>query len=176
VDLLPAVDAFLAHMGRDRRQVDLRIGLIGSVGAGGALESMHGEEEVAEDLRLACAQELYGERYRFLAYAVCRADAGRGDDWRSCVPKGLSAKAIARCAEGERGRALVAASFAAAEAAGMAASPSWLLNEKLEVQARTAEQIRAAFCARNGDAAGCATPIPEPEDGEPVAPPGDACE
>jgi glutaredoxin len=174
--LLPAVDAFLDHMGRDRKQVDLRIELIGTVGADGALESMHGPEEVAEDLRLACAQSLYPDRYRFMEYAVCRAGASRHDSWRSCVPKGMSAKAIARCAEGEKGRALVAASFAAADAAGMAASPSWLLDEKLEMRGRSAEEIRAAYCARNADAAGCATPIAETADAEPAGTAGDACE
>ena len=39
-------------------------------------------EEVAEDLRLVCAQELYPERYKFLEYALCRAAAGRRDDSR----------------------------------------------------------------------------------------------
>ena len=175
--LLPAVDAFLAHMGRDRRQVDLRIELIGSVGAGGALESMHGPEEVAEDLRLACAQEQHPERYRFMEYALCRAAAGPRDDWRSCVPKGMSAKAIARCADGAKGRALVAASFAAAAAAGVVASPTWLLNGKLQMQGREAEEIRAAFCARNGEAAGCLAPIAgEPAEAPEAGTAGDACE
>ncbi|MCK9458904.1 MAG: thioredoxin domain-containing protein [Proteobacteria bacterium] len=176
MDLLPAVDAFLEHMGRDRRQVDLRIAFIGTTGEDGAPRSMHGEEEVAEDLRLACAQELYGERYRFMEYAVCRAAAGRRDDWRSCVPQGMSAKAIAKCAEGEKGRALLAASFAAAEAAGADASPTFLLNEKHPLGGRTAEGIRAAFCTRNGAAAGCRTPIVEAEESDHGASDGAACE
>jgi len=175
--LLPAVDAFLDHMGRDRGQVDLRIGLIGSVGADGALGSMHGPEEVAEDLRLACAQDLYPDRHLFMKYAVCRALASPRDSWRSCVPKGMSAKAIARCAEGERGRALVAASFAASDTAGAVASPTWLLNEKLEMQGRTAEEIRAAYCERNAEAAGCLAPITREAGKEPAAGhAGDSCE
>jgi protein-disulfide isomerase len=177
--LLPAVDAFLDHMGRDRGQVDLRIELIGTTGAGGSLESMHGPDEVAEDLRLACAQDLYPDRYAFVKYAVCRAAAGARDDWRSCVPAGMSAKAIAKCAAGKKGRALVAASFAAADAAGVQASPTFLLNGKLPMDGRTAEEIRAAFCARNGDAAGCATPIQDapPEEAETEGGgAGDSCE
>jgi glutaredoxin len=176
MELLPAIDAFLEHMGRDRGQVDLRIGFIGTEGSDGSLESMHGPEEVAEDLRLACAQKLYPERYRFMEYAVCRAAAGSRDDWRSCVPKGMSAKAIARCAGGDAGRALVAQSFAAARLAGLEASPSFLLNGKFAMGGREAEEIRAAFCARNAAAAGCRTPLPGGGTNEPEEGVGDACE
>jgi hypothetical protein len=173
--IIPSVDAFLAHMGRDRRQVDLRIEFIGSAGPDGELESMHGPEEVAEDLRLACAQRLYGKGYRFMAYAVCRAGAEEGADWRACAGKGMSAAEIARCADGPEGRELLAASFDRAAAAGIEGSPSWLLNEKLEMDGRTAEQIRAAYCARNS-ASGCGAPISAGDDGAAGAGAEEACE
>ena len=88
----------------------------------------------------------------------------------------MSAKAIGKCAEGDKGRALLAVSFAAAKAAGMQASPSWLLNGKIEMRARGADEIRSSFCERNGEAAGCATPIAEEPDAEPAGAAGDACE
>jgi hypothetical protein len=157
-ELLPSVDAFLSHMGRDRARVDLRVEFIGSAGADGALESMHGDGEVAEDTRIACAQKAYGKGYRFMEYAVCRARAEVGSDWRACVPKGMSAKEIARCADGMEGRELLAASFDRAAAAGVEASPTWLLNEKLEMDGRTAEEIRTAYCAAN-TARGCEAPV-----------------
>ena len=176
-ELLPAVDAFLTHMGRDRAQVDLRIEFIGGAAEDGALESMHGEAEVEEDARIACAQKLYEKGYRFMEYAVCRARAEVGSDWRACVAKGMSAKAIAKCAEGEEGRELVAQSFDRAAAVGVEASPTWLLNDKLEMDGRTGEEIRAAYCAANS-AKGCAAPVAagEGDDGREGAGAPPSCE
>jgi len=158
MELLPSVGAFLDHMGRDRKKVDFTLRFIGDVLPDGTLDSMHGDLELEEDLRMVCAQDLYPERYRFMDYVNCRAEAYVSKDWEACVPKGMSARKIEKCATGERGAKLLAESFELSDATGLVASPTWLLNDKFEMEGRTAKAILEAFCERN-DMPRCAEEI-----------------
>jgi len=146
--VMPAADHFLAHMRRDRSKVDFRIQFIGAE-KDGAFDSMHGSAEVAEDIRTLCVQELYGENYAFMAYILCRARSYQSDEWEGCVTKKMDAKKISACADGALGKELLSASFKLAEETGMASSPSWMLNNRYVMDARSASQIFEQFCARN---------------------------
>jgi len=161
-ELIPSLDHFLTHFGRDRRAVDLRLQFIGHLD-GDALQSMHGETEVAEDLRMVCAQKLYGAKYNFMEYVRCRAADYESDDWERCLAGGMSATKIRGCAEGEQGRALLEQSFAEAAAMGVRGSPTWIVSNRIEVDARSAAELKQVFCEHN-EAAACDREIaPEPE-------------
>ena len=122
---------------------------IGLAREGGELASLHGEAEVEEDLRWACAQHLDPRGYRFVDFVACRARDRGEDGWERCVPEGLDGRAIRACAEGPLGRRLVAESFELARALGITASPSWLLNNRWPMQARTRREMLDAFCEHN---------------------------
>jgi 2-hydroxychromene-2-carboxylate isomerase len=161
-ELIPSLDHLVTHFGRDPERVDVRLQFIGHV-EDGELRSMHGPDEVDEDLRLVCAQELYRARYRYLEYARCRAQDARSTDWEACLPKGTSAEKIRACAAGERGRALLEASFAQAEAMGVRGSPTWIVNNRFEAGVGSAADLRRALCEHN-DLPACAQELaPEPE-------------
>ncbi|MBN2340445.1 MAG: thioredoxin domain-containing protein [Deltaproteobacteria bacterium] len=151
--VIPAVDHFLNHL-RDNgsTQIAFRFQFIGSE-KDGTLYSMHGKNEVDEDLRMACVQELYSVDHTFMKYMMCRAANPHNDDWQKCLTDTMSEKDVSACAEGAQGHRLVADSFQLADALNKNGSPSWLLNNKIEMNARTSSQILAAYCARNDDPA-----------------------
>ncbi len=162
-ELLPVADRVLDHFGRKRKQLDLRLQFIGSV-KDDELISMHGQGEVDEDLRMVCAQKLYGKKYRFMEYVVCRAKTFDSPAWEPCLPKWMNKKRLLRCAEGEEGKKLLKESFALAELLGIEGSPTWLLNNRLPMKGRTEQTIKENFCEHNGSSA-CTkqiTPSPEP--------------
>lgn len=161
-ELVPSVDHFLDHFGRQRRRVDLHLQFIGR-SEGGELHSMHGPAEVAEDLRMACAQQLYPNGYRFMQYVKCRAADYESEDWESCVPRGLSAQKIRECAEGRKGRELLAQSFDRARGMGIRGSPTWIVNDRYEVEARSAAELVEAFCGHNRLKACKKQVAPEPD-------------
>ena len=104
---------------------------------------------------MVCAQKLYRARYRYLEYVKCRAaDFGSGD-WRSCVPRGMSADKLRECAEGEQGRKLLAQSFERAEAMEIRGSPTWLVNGRHKFNGIDEKVIRENFCTHNPKFWGC---------------------
>ncbi len=147
-ELLPSIDHFLEHFGKDSKTVSLRLQFIGDV-KDGKLTSMHGEDEVAEDLRMICAQDLYGKNYRFIEYVKCRAKTYDSPAWEPCVPEWMNKKKLRRCAEGKRGTKLLEESYMLAEELGITGSPSWLLNNRLPMTARDTNTIIRKFCAQN---------------------------
>jgi hypothetical protein len=161
--VIPAADRALEHFGRDRGALDFRLQFIGEV-EDGELSSMHGAEEVAEDLRMVCAQDLWGDDYRYMEYVRCRAAAYDSSDWRACLPRWMSEARLSRCAEGKQGRRLLEESFALADRLGIRGSPSWLLNNRLPMRARSTGAIVGAFCDANEQDACSREVAPEPEE------------
>jgi hypothetical protein len=162
--MMGPVDRFLDHFGRDRKVVDLHLQFIGTTAGDGALSSMHGPTEIEENLRMICAERLYPERYAFMGYVTCRAADHRSTDWERCVQQGQSAERIRKCAEGPEGQKLLAESFRLADALEVTGSPTWIANNRLEMQGRSAAQIVAAWCELNPSAACGRKVAPEPGD------------
>jgi glutaredoxin len=149
VQVLNAMEEVLSNFGRDRSKIDFRIEFVGQVREGGELSTMHGEAELAENLREACAQRHYPNNYAFMDYVLCRNKNIRSNEWRSCVQEGMDAEVIERCAEGEEGRDLMTKSFNLANSLGFTGSPSWLLNNRHTINGRDPESIKTEFCERN---------------------------
>jgi hypothetical protein len=149
VQVLNAMDEVLKNFGRDRTKIDFRIGFVGQVGPEGELSTMHGEGELNENLREICAQQHYPQEYAFMDYVLCRNKNIRSDEWESCATGPVKADVIRTCAEGDEGRALLRASFEEAKALGFTGSPSWLLNNRYELNGRDPESIKTEFCTKN---------------------------
>jgi hypothetical protein len=143
-----AMATVIDHFGRARTKIDFSVTYIGDVAADGALDSMHGRAEIDEDLRQVCAQDLSGQGYAFVDYLACRS-RDLAADWTACVQPPLDVAAIRACAEGPDGQRLLAASFARSKELGFSGSPSWLLNNRHDMDGRTARAVVEAFCAQN---------------------------
>jgi hypothetical protein len=150
--VLPEVDHVLDHFENDRKSIEFSLQFVGDV-EGDKLSSMHGEEEIKENLRMICAQKLYARKYRFMEYVKCRTDTFDSPAWEPCVPKGMDKKLLERCAEGRQGFELLKKSFELSNRLGIRGSPSWLLNNRLAMEGRTAKEIIEGFCEHNDEAA-----------------------
>ncbi len=174
VRMLPPARDLVTHFdGQGKGPIDLVVRFIGGV-EDGRLSSMHGPSEVAEDLRMACVQDMYPKNHRYLEYMTCRARDFRSPNWQACLSKGMNEKALQRCAEGKKGRALLEESFALSEALGVRASPTLLINGKYEASARGAADLRDAFCRHNEKTKGCDREIARESEPPPLQE-GDQC-
>ncbi len=157
-EMLPSVNRVIEHFSRQRSQVDLRLQFIGEVGDDGQIYSMHGPEEVQEDLRMICAQALYGEQYRFMDYVTCRATDFENRHYDACLPKWMSKKRLNRCVNGKQGKKLLKKSMALADRLGVMGSPTWLVNNHIFMEGRNANAIVRGFCEHN-ELAACDLPV-----------------
>lgn len=157
--VINAMGSVLQHFDRNRGAIDFRLDFVGQVGDDGQLSSMHGTDELEEDLRLICVQRHYPQSYQFMDYVLCRAQDVRSDQWQQCVRSPLDVDVIRQCAQGPEGQRLLRQSFQNAKALGFRGTPSWLLNNRLVMEGREPEAIVQEYCAEN----------PEPECNRPVA-------
>ena len=150
--IIPTVDHVINHLRENGSDAKVRFQFIGNI-TDGTLYSMHGESEVNEDLRMACIQELYSENHDFMSYMLCRAGNYRSDDWQKCLSENMVEADVTNCATGTQGYQLISESFKMANDVGRHASPSWLLNNRIDMDARTSKEILAAYCDANDDPA-----------------------
>jgi Gamma interferon inducible lysosomal thiol reductase (GILT) len=136
--------------------IDFAVHYIGD-GDASSLSSMHGAGEVAEDLREECAISHYGKSNKYMDYVWCRNKSIRDANWQSCTggSTGIDTDVIKKCSEGDEGKQLVARSFAESKALGIAASPTWLANNKYKFSGIDAQTIKSNLCSHNAKLAGC---------------------
>ncbi len=142
--------------------VDFRVDYIGDNGPDGLI-SMHGPREVAGDLVQLCAQK-YSPKWFQLVLCQNRDARNVDSNWRACAEElGAPADAIARCAGGDEGKKLLAASFRRAQQVGARGSPTIYIGD----QAYRGGRRPAEFMHRICDSFGAEKPaacgqIPEP--------------
>ncbi|MBM4357832.1 MAG: hypothetical protein FJ096_06955 [Deltaproteobacteria bacterium] len=163
---LASMREVLAHFRAAGAPIDFRVQFIGSGDATTGLRSMHGDPEIAEDLREICAAKAYAANQKFLDYVWCRNRDLESAAWRACATPvtGIDPGALASCSEGPEGKRLLAASFAYAEELGIRASPTWLVNGRHRFSGLDAETIKTEYCKHNpgpGCAATLSDAIPE---------------
>ncbi len=173
MNMIPEVERFANHMASHDEKLNLHLQCIGN-NLEGEHDSKHGDPEETENLRMICAQHLYRKKNLFMDYVACRARSYLDTNWEACIPKGMSANKISKCAAGKTGRKLLEASFTLASDVGIAGSPSGMLDNNFEMNARDAAGILEAFCARN-DRPVCKTTI-EPVKGDSAGPLTDKCQ
>jgi hypothetical protein len=151
--------------------VDFAVHYIGD-GDAGSLSSMHGAGEVAEDVREACAIEHYGKGLKYMDYVWCRNKNIRDANWQACTgpSTGIDTNVIAKCADGDEGKKLVARSFADSKTLGIGASPTWLANNKFKFSVVDAQTIKTNLCAHNAGLAGCDATLSGQAPAKPGAP------
>ncbi|MCU0661129.1 MAG: hypothetical protein MUC50_02250 [Myxococcota bacterium] len=155
VKTVDAMADVLKNFNKDSKLFNFELNFIGQE-ANGQLTSMHGQGEVDENIRQLCAQKHFAKGYKFMDYVFCRNKDYRNPEWEPCAKEsGVKADVIKKCFEGQEGKDLLAASFKKAGAVQASGSPTWLLNNRFDMQGRTPESIKAAFCEKNTGVAGC---------------------
>lgn len=149
--------------------IDVDVHFIGS-DRGGTLSSMHGQTEVDEDIREACAQEKYPKKHQFLDYMACISRDYKTVDWKDCAKEAkMDTAVIEKCVAGE-GPDLVRKSFASAAELGISSSPTFLVNNKRTFNAIEAPALQKEYCTDNPSLAGCGATVESSATGGPVAP------
>lgn len=120
-------------------------------GDASSLSSMHGQSEVDEDIREACAAHHFAKDRKFMNYIWCRNKNIKSTDWESCATDatGVDVGVMKSCFEGDEGKKLLAKSFAYANSLKFGASPTWLVNGKFQFSGIDAETIKSNVCAHN---------------------------
>jgi hypothetical protein len=124
----------------------------------GTFRALHGASEVAENIRQLCAKQHYRKGDRYLQYLYCRAKDYTSSDWEACAKDGIAPAVIRGCADGSEGPRLLAADLKHAAALRIAASPTWLANNRHPFSGITAEAIKTAYCVHNRHP-GCANTL-----------------
>lgn len=146
-----AVKEFADTFGKDAA---IAVHYIGD-SANGKLSSMHGPDEVTDDLREVCAIQHYGNGQKFLDFLACRSKDLKAD-WKDCTGKnGIDANVIQKCVDGEEGSTLLAASFDVAKKLSIQSSPTFLVNNRETFNAQDASSIAVHYCKANPGLPGC---------------------
>lgn len=103
----------------------------------------------------------------FMDYILCRNQSRRNENWEACATGQIAGSQIEQCVSAE-GRILHERDIAVADALGIDASPSWIVNGKHKFQGLDAETIRENFCQHNPDVAGCENTLSGPSGGVPA--------
>jgi hypothetical protein len=155
--------------------IDLDVHFIGKE-EGGKLTSMHGQPEVDDDIREACAQEHYRANGQYLDFLACHSKDYKSADWQKCAKAAeIDPAVIERCFAAE-GEDLLRKGFAMASELSITASPTFLVNNRRTFNAVTAADLQQQICQDNPDLPGCATKIGPSESAAAAAPAGGACE
>jgi hypothetical protein len=174
VDLLPDAMRLIDHFDKDRKALDFHLQFIGEMDETGLPVSMHGKEEVDEDLRMLCVQDMYPTDYKFMEYVMCRNAAFESTDWEACVSKGMNKTKIKTCAEGKMGLELLKASFLVGAQLDVQGSPTFVLNNRDDMDARKLSDMVLKFCEKN-DSPQCKKVVSEPPKKEPADGPARQC-
>jgi predicted DsbA family dithiol-disulfide isomerase len=147
---LDAMKEVVDNFAKAGEKVDFHIHFIGD-GDAKALKSMHGQGEVDEDIREACAIKHYPKDLKYMDYIWCRNKSIKDSNWQACTggSTGIDTARMQKCFEGDEGKDLIARSFADSKAAGMSASPTWLVNNKFKFSGVDPETIKTNLCAHN---------------------------
>lgn len=174
---LDAMQEVLENFKKNNAKLDFQVHYIGDGNAKDGLKSMHGPDEVAEDIREICAIEHFGKDLKFMDYVWCRNKAIKDTNWEACTgdKTGVDAAVIKKCSEGDEGKGLLEKSFGVSSGAGIGASPTWLVNGKFKFSGIDAETIKTNVCAHN-KLAGCDAKLtgqpPRPAGGQAAPAPG----
>ncbi len=148
---LDAMKEVLANFDKAGSKIDFVVHYIGDGDEKVGLMSMHGQPEVDEDMRQACAAKHYAKDRKYLDYVWCRNKNYKDPAWEGCAggATGIQVDVIKKCFEGPEGKEILAKSFAASAAAGFGASPTWLVNGKYKFSGIDAETVKTHYCAHN---------------------------
>ncbi len=143
-------------------RVDFRVHYIARGTAKDGFQSMHGPSEVEENIRELCAIKSYARNQRFMDYILCRNKSIGDAAWESCAAGAISAATIRSCVQREGAR-LHENDIGIAQALGIGASPTWVVNGKYKFEGLDAETVRRNFCEHNPKTPGCENKLSGPD-------------
>ena len=120
--------------------------------------SMHGPEELEENIRQACAIKHFAKDYKYMDYIICRNADLKNPDWELCAAVSkIKPKKIKKCAGSQEGLDLIKADAKLANQLGFKACPTFLINnnKKVNVGDRTFEGFKKVICEHNKKLKGC---------------------
>jgi len=133
----------------------------------GTFNSLHGQQEVEENIRQLCAKKYYESDYKYMKYIWCRNKEINSGDWEDCAKdNGMSVTKIKACSEGDEGKELLREDILVAQGLGIGASPTWLANNKYQFGGIDAETIKSNFCKYNSKLKGCSATLSSDESAE----------
>lgn len=150
-----AMGEVLDAFGKD---MDFQVHFIGDI-KGDKITSMHGQPEVDEDIRWACAKKHYPQNNTYLKYVWCRAEDYKNPDWKKCTTGPIKADVIEKCFTSGEGEALMKEDLAIANGLDIGASPTWVVNGKTKFSGVTPKAIQDNFCKANAGLKGCEKPL-----------------
>ena len=118
--------------------------------------SLHGQPEVDENIRMLCVKKLYPAKNKWLDYYWCRftGDDWRSTEWKKCAKDGIDAGKIQACFDGE-GKKLLEEDIKIAKALDITGSPTWLANNKHKFHGIAASAVQTNVCQHNAGLTGC---------------------
>jgi predicted DsbA family dithiol-disulfide isomerase len=150
-----ALDAMQEVLEAFGKEIEFDVHFIASE-SGDGFQSLHGQPEVDENIRELCARKLAPKNYKWMEYVWCRDKDIRSTAFESCLgAAGLKAAAFNACASGEEGKQLLRDDLKLAQSLGIGASPSWLVNNKVQFSGLDPKAIQAGICQANPKFEGC---------------------
>ncbi len=122
--------------------------------------TLHGSEELREDLRQVCVRKYYAGGFRYMEYIACRNKNIFDPDWEGCLRASkMDPEKIESCTEGGEGLSLLREDAMLSAAMGITASPTFVGNgtQILSVQNDNHQDIIAAICRINKNLKACRT-------------------
>ena len=145
-----AVDAFLPVLEEIGGSVDLDLEYIGDI-KDGKPTSMHGDAEVKGAIHQLCAQKLYPEQKKWVAFVACenkiykQLPAG----WENCARgAGMDVGKMKSCIEGNQGMELVKTSIGTAKKANASGSPTIIIGGEEFSGERNKLEFMRSVCAK----------------------------
>ena len=116
--------------------------------------SLHGAEEVNEDIRELCAKEISPDTY--LNYIWCRNSNIASTSWESCaINSSIDVAKLKACSEGDDGKALLMNDIKIGQELKVDASPTFYANNRYSFQGLAANDIKTGICKYNPTLSGC---------------------
>jgi len=151
-----ALDSMKEVLSTFNGSVTFNVNYIASENADGTFQSLHGQNEVNEDMRELCAMKYYPTKYKYMDYIWCRNKDISSTEWESCATSnGMDAAKIKACAEGTEGKALLSNNIKLANSLSIGASPTWMTNNRYQFSGLDANTIKTNYCQYNAGLKGC---------------------
>ncbi|QLJ53174.1 MAG: hypothetical protein Sv326_0999 [Candidatus Fermentimicrarchaeum limneticum] len=124
--------------------------------ADGSFTSLHGANEVAEDLRQVCIMEYYPAKIMNYTRCIAANYSNAGSIWQNCASSNsIDSTKISNCSTGNEGKALLSENIKLGESLGIGSSPTMMLNNNTLFSTIYADQIKQVICAYDPELNGC---------------------
>ena len=134
-------------------KLDFHINYIANETESGEFQSLHGSDEVNEDIRELCAIKHYPRDY--MDYIWCRNENVKETEWQKCATGKIKADVMEKCFNGGEGVKLLSKNIKIGISMGIGGSPTWIFNNKFLSGGVNAEDIVRQICEHNSEFKGC---------------------